>query len=177
MSATKEIVEIAPRLASPLLAVGSAARAPSTALTRGSPPPRRGGGWRVARRRRCSPAERRRRRARYAGGRFPGLGRHFARVAAIGWRAVKSLVKPRQVFGRVRQAASSFVKFCQALSRLCLTGPRAISKAYVRRKLTTGASAKCSCHANAISSSGGRPGRLRFMIVRVRQFGKTLSRS
>ena len=42
MSATKEIVEIAPRRALPLLAVGSAARDPSTAL-RAVPLPREAG--------------------------------------------------------------------------------------------------------------------------------------
>ena len=65
------------------------------------------------RRRRYSPAERRRRQVRYAGGRFQRLGRHFARAAAIGWRAVKSLVKRRQVSRRASSSVSSFVKLRQ----------------------------------------------------------------
>jgi hypothetical protein len=52
-------------------------------------------------------------------------------------------VKFASAFVKRRQVLSSFVKFCQALSRLSLTGRRAISNIYGRHKLTSGPLRKC----------------------------------
>ena len=109
----EEIVEIAPRLASPLLAVGSAARAPSTALTRGSPPPRRGedGASPVgaAIRRRNDAAD----KSVTQAGDFKDLGAILrARRRSVGARSSLSSrrVKFRGAFVKRRQVLSSFVK-------------------------------------------------------------------